>query len=734
MRNTIVLVNKLVQFLIIVFLINISFIKQGKTQQLFYNNKNDGYYLVRQGNGVYLNSFNQNIEKKINSTKWVQQIDVNQQGWLFGRAFNGISYAGLQIVKPGGVSKLVDLIKTGLPSNYFEKISSSHDTVVILVNNLIFMAHNPYNVFKEINISNIEKIRDVYLANNEVIILFKKKLTIFNVINQTIKSYDLKASQSNIKIVGKLNGDIILNSGDSIHTINLITNNQNSYYLPNNYNVVFNNKVFYFPSNNGLSFFDGNSVGKMVDIRATSVLFNKHSMYCCKNGKLVRVKKNTSDSTIILEVEKSFINFPWYESKQINKKIKGRYYSIIDKYGNWSKYFTKGQIIKLKEDLKIGVVKVLQLGHEPMIIRGDVFEPTIIIKYTLPILTFIILLILFSNLFPLYNNDYLWLPLFSLLLLVLLYVIQIIYLKVNNIDTLVVVWVISFCIFILLLQRQFFNRVREAYILTEFKRFSHGGSGMRNIQRIIRMGNNMNSYNTDFERLYLDSIKQYIDETEHQIKIMLKIFPVGIQNIRNIFYLKVLLSQVGLLTRSYFYFPNPKKQKLVAKKLVRVNEILIYLKKNLYQNYKVNPVEIINKVMQSYQKDFEFNDISTKIILQNFKELFVLCREEEFVKILEILIENSIEALERKDDNEDKWIQITVTDEILRCSIKISDNGIGVPLKIVNTVFQPATTTKPGGGFGLFYVKKQAEKFLGQINLEDTQKNTTFNLKLRVIK
>ncbi|MNN08293.1 Sensor histidine kinase YycG [compost metagenome] len=76
---------------------------------------------------------------------------------------------------------------------------------------------------------------------------------------------------------------------------------------------------------------------------------------------------------------------------------------------------------------------------------------------------------------------------------------------------------------------------------------------------------------------------------------------------------------------------------------------------------------------------------------------------------------------------------IQIKDEI---SLNISDNGIGIPESIRDTLFDPfvrgnaARTSDGGTGLGLSIAKKAVELHGGELHLLNTTGRTTFQIKL----
>lgn len=105
----------------------------------------------------------------------------------------------------------------------------------------------------------------------------------------------------------------------------------------------------------------------------------------------------------------------------------------------------------------------------------------------------------------------------------------------------------------------------------------------------------------------------------------------------------------------------------------------------------------------------------------------VVLGDEALNSVLGNIIGNSI-----KHGKADK-ANITVEEEDEFCSIRITDNGVGVPDEIKENVFEEGFSgDDSGSGLGLYIVKKTVERYGGSIEIEDNHPiGTTFILRLQ---
>lgn len=105
----------------------------------------------------------------------------------------------------------------------------------------------------------------------------------------------------------------------------------------------------------------------------------------------------------------------------------------------------------------------------------------------------------------------------------------------------------------------------------------------------------------------------------------------------------------------------------------------------------------------------------------------------ELKQVLINIVNNAREAIEQSKNTKGE-IRITCEDSNRFCTISIEDNGGGVPLHIVDKIFDPYFTTKfesQGTGIGLYMAKMIIEKhFLGKLSVHNTRSGACFEIRL----
>ncbi len=111
----------------------------------------------------------------------------------------------------------------------------------------------------------------------------------------------------------------------------------------------------------------------------------------------------------------------------------------------------------------------------------------------------------------------------------------------------------------------------------------------------------------------------------------------------------------------------------------------------------------------------------------------VLVYPNELKQVLINLVNNAREAIEQHRGRE-RIIRIRCSEDDQYCTIGIEDTGGGIPMEIMDKIFDPYFTTKfesQGTGIGLYMAKMIIEKhFLGKLSVYNTSKGACFEIRL----
>ncbi|BHH84015.1 hypothetical protein LA52FAK_23040 [Desulforhopalus sp. 52FAK] len=156
-------------------------------------------------------------------------------------------------------------------------------------------------------------------------------------------------------------------------------------------------------------------------------------------------------------------------------------------------------------------------------------------------------------------------------------------------------------------------------------------------------------------------------------------------------------------------------------------------------NIYIDINKLLTDTVTLYQQSLAAN-VNISIEYTPVPHLPALWAEENPLKqILGNLITNSVESLEKNGTIEIlcRHIPESKSQEVGEIVIVVSDNGVGVPPSIANTIFRAGTTTKGNGhaGLGLAIVSKLTKDLSGRIAHSSGQQGSTqFTLHLPLLK
>ena len=161
--------------------------------------------------------------------------------------------------------------------------------------------------------------------------------------------------------------------------------------------------------------------------------------------------------------------------------------------------------------------------------------------------------------------------------------------------------------------------------------------------------------------------------------------------------------------------------------LDKVAETFSDMAKSNIRNFKeINLLEVIQSTAKLFDNS---NNIVFDVDTESNQDEFIIKGiKKDITQIFNNLLKNSVEAI---GDKEDGRITIKLSKGDAYCTVKISDNGTGIPENRKDMIFTPYFTTRSKGtGLGLAIVKTIITDMGGNINLKSTDKNgTTFVLK-----
>jgi len=100
----------------------------------------------------------------------------------------------------------------------------------------------------------------------------------------------------------------------------------------------------------------------------------------------------------------------------------------------------------------------------------------------------------------------------------------------------------------------------------------------------------------------------------------------------------------------------------------------------------------------------------------------ILCDRRQLAQAVSNIVKNGVEAITQREGRQGGEISMTISqDEAGVVTLRVADDGIGLPLERERIV-EPYMTTRPGGtGLGLAIVKKIIEEHMGTISFTDRE-------------
>ncbi len=173
---------------------------------------------------------------------------------------------------------------------------------------------------------------------------------------------------------------------------------------------------------------------------------------------------------------------------------------------------------------------------------------------------------------------------------------------------------------------------------------------------------------------------------------------------------------------------------LINKSLDRIQDITRSLLAYSRDSRSDSPVTVsLADIVRDALPFCQNNILKHKVLLKigEFDPLISLvCRPVEISQIILNLLNNAVDAVA---DLTERWINLSVSQNVHDIEISISDSGSGIPEKMQAQIFQPFFTTKKlnsGTGLGLGICRSIAEKYGGSLNIDNSCENTRFILKL----
>jgi C4-dicarboxylate-specific signal transduction histidine kinase len=176
----------------------------------------------------------------------------------------------------------------------------------------------------------------------------------------------------------------------------------------------------------------------------------------------------------------------------------------------------------------------------------------------------------------------------------------------------------------------------------------------------------------------------------------------------------------------------------IAKSMINIDRIATIVRglKFLSKNDLTAPFEDIHiKTIIEYALNVcyeKFKAAGVTLVIDNSTpEMTINCRPVQMTQVVINLLTNALDAA---CESEQKIVKICFKQDEKLFTISITDSGPGIPLEIRNQIMRPFFTTKyanKGVGLGLSTSKIIVQDHKGELLLDDTNPETTFNIILK---
>lgn len=183
---------------------------------------------------------------------------------------------------------------------------------------------------------------------------------------------------------------------------------------------------------------------------------------------------------------------------------------------------------------------------------------------------------------------------------------------------------------------------------------------------------------------------------------------------------------------------GPAKVKQAAESISRTADKIARIIKSLrsfaregtYDPFEVVPVkQIIEETLEFCRTRFYNHGVEVEVSPID-PDLEIECRLIQIEQVLLNLLNNSFDAIQ---DLENRWIQISVKEDVDCIEVSVSDSGPGIPEEVADQIMLPFFTTKEvgkGTGLGLSISAGIVKSHKGELTLKRGAPNTTFVIKL----
>jgi len=717
--------NKFTFLISLIYLLTVNTYSQSR---IFDNNFDILIYI--HGKGLYLNeAIDSNKLKSISN--WLYYPVMDNDGNLWANGFDGVKYLGLIKYCKNGTLLTYDLVENGLASNYLSGITVSENKLSILSFNSIYESDIHSINFEKLKTDKLGNIYDINYFNNNLMILSNEGLHWKdNLVNISLQLPNIKEQS---KIVATNQREIFVSALDMLIVINadtkkvkVINHNSQPGFINdfNDYNYLIGNNAIALLSQKGMIIIHKDEYYHLENLKCNDALLKNSGAILLNNGML--------NYFTFENISKNISQIERYSNKYSVEFFNNNTFGILVK----SELASDSKLLNSTKEISV-VTKLKELTNynKPEWPIHN-YERTQVLLLNIMIGLFAI--IFFSiNYLILRRKKYYLLPAIILPLLFLL---------IGSTDIInefsipyiipTVVWIGSFFLFIFICLNDANNIIHVGAFIRPLHEFSHGSIGINNIVRLsmfLKHTLNNQQNETEINRTIAgisEQYKKYTFPAYLQLNSQLPlVFSVFVQQIKLYFH----IYKINILIRDY---AKARKISPIRSKIIKDSNLIVLLFEKLKWQYyamvKTNVNTVISEVISHSIERCEKSNI--KIVTKGLDAYLpsVIIPPGKFYTIVDNIISNAIEAANESQQS-DKYIEVYIPqNNLLNLHIVISNNGNKIADEVIDSIFQPSTSTKESGGYGLFEAQDIANSFLGDVKLIESNENrTSFLISLR---
>lgn len=161
--------------------------------------------------------------------------------------------------------------------------------------------------------------------------------------------------------------------------------------------------------------------------------------------------------------------------------------------------------------------------------------------------------------------------------------------------------------------------------------------------------------------------------------------------------------------------------------ICRTKQVSEYAKLE-YLPVQIQPIQvaqIIKTVLRQHQADFEQHHISVSV--HDTSHHALVGHKPHFLAIFKHLIQNASQALAEREDENERLLEITLSETGDEQTITVRDTGKGISEEDLHEIFEPFYTTRPKtrAGLGLNFVAKLTAMYAGTVHVESLPEHGT---------